>query len=213
MGKRKIRYATQSEFKREEVQQVIALPIHESRSGKDIPGSDLFDIDFYDVPLTEPLERDMITMVRHKAMSAYRGIMAPCVVEHAGLILEGYESQSFPGGLTQPMWDALGPENFVKSVAWAGKRAIARAVVGYCDGMKIHWFIGETSGSLVNSPRGTREFYWDTIFCPDGGGDLTYAEIAASDLARKVQLSQSTKAMQKLLEYIVSEASRMFAEY
>ena len=214
MGKKKkIRYATKSEFKKEEVKRVLALTIRDPRSGRDVAASDLFDIEFYDVQLTEPLETDMTTMVLHKAMSAYRGIMAPCAVEHAGLILDGYETKSYPGGLTQPMWDALGPENFVKSAEWAGKRVTARALVGYCDGMQIHCFVGETNGEFANAPRGGREFYWDTIFCPDGGDGLTYAEIAESDLSRKIELSQSTKAMRKLLEHLLLETNRMFSEY
>jgi XTP/dITP diphosphohydrolase len=213
MRRRKIRYATKSDFKREEVARVLELTFRDSRTGATVKGSDVFDLEFYDVPLAEPLERDMTTMVRHKAMSAYKGIMAPCVVEHAGLILQGYENESYPGGLTQPMWDALGPENFVRSNQWAGNRATARALVGYCDGMKLHCFTGETSGTLVDAPRGSRHFYWDTVFCPDGGGDKTYAEIAAADLTRKIELSQSTKAMKSLFEYLLGETNKMFAEW
>jgi hypothetical protein len=40
--------------------------------------------------------------------------------------------------------DALGAEGFVESIRWAGARAIARAVVGYCDGLRIRTFVGET---------------------------------------------------------------------
>jgi XTP/dITP diphosphohydrolase len=109
----------------------------------------------------EPLERDLETMVRHKVRSAYRNIMAPCIVEHAGLVLERFDSLSYPGGLTQPMWDALGAEGFVDSIRWAGTRAIARAVVGYCNGLRIRTFVGETRGTVVSKPRGSRAFYWD----------------------------------------------------
>jgi XTP/dITP diphosphohydrolase len=211
MQKKKIRYATNSDFKKEEVTLLLSMPI--PYCGGLILASDLFDVEFYDVQLEEPLERDMTVMVGHKVKSAYKGVMAPVVVEHAGLVLDGYEKENYPGGLTQPIWDAMTPENFAKSMMWAGRRAIARALVGYCDGMKIHCFDGETPGTLVDAPRGDRRFYWDTIFCPDGGGDLTYAEIAASNLRRKVELSQSTKAMLKLLDHLLKETNRMFAEY
>src|SRR5215208_6017622 len=120
-------------------------------------------------------------MVRHKVRSAYSQIMAPCIVEHAGLILNGFEEASYPGGLTQPMWDALGAERFVNSVEWAGKGAIARAVVGYCDGLRIGTFVGETVGTLAPAPRGERHFYCDTVFCPADGDGRTYAEIASTD--------------------------------
>jgi XTP/dITP diphosphohydrolase len=75
-------------------------------------------------------------MVRFKVESAYRAVLVPCIVEHAGLVLEGYETASFPGGLTQPMWDA-----------------------GYCDGMNIDTFVGETKGTLSPTPRGNRAFW------------------------------------------------------
>jgi XTP/dITP diphosphohydrolase len=111
------------------------------------------------------------------------------------------------------MWDALGAEGFVESIRWAGPRAIARAVVGYCDGLHIRSFVGETRGAVV-SKRGSRAFYWGPVFCPDDGGDLTYAEISDREngLRHKVALSQSTKAMKACLRYLLSEASTMFPD-
>src|SRR5260370_13939654 len=102
------------------------------------------------------------------------------------------------------MWDTLG-DSFVNETTSAGKSAIARAVVAYCDGMQVRTFTGERSGTIADRPRGARTFYWDTVFIPADSsgriGDRTYAEIVEDGslgLAYKVrELSQSTVAMKK----------------
>jgi inosine/xanthosine triphosphate pyrophosphatase family protein len=106
------------------------------------------------------------------------------------------------------MWDTL-KDRFVEETKSAGRRAIARAVVAYCDGKQIQTFIGERPGQIADRPRGSREFYWDTVFVPDDfagpGRGLTYAEIVEDPglgLAYKIrELSQSSAAMKNFLEY------------
>lgn len=179
-----------------------------------VPGTKLeklFDFEFRDVDTREPLLCDLDAMVRYKAESAYEAVRVPCIVEHAGLILEGYEGKSFPGGLTQPMWDALGPEQFVASCSPLGARAVARAVVGYCDGLGLYTFAGEMNGTLSSPPKGRREFYWDTVFCPDGFQGATYAEIAEMDLLKKLSVSQSIKALKAFMSYRLENEPALFA--
>lgn len=161
----------------------------------------LIEFEFRKVPTQEPLLRNLEDMVREKAISAYKATLVPCVVEHAGLILDGYERANYPGGLTQPMWDALGPEKFVESCAVLSQHAVAQAVIGYCDGAELRTFLGETHGALRASPAGARGFYWDPVFCPDDFGGKTYAEIADRNLAEKLKVSQSIKALRKLVDY------------
>jgi inosine/xanthosine triphosphate pyrophosphatase family protein len=129
------------------------------------------------------------------------------------LLLEGYEAKSFPGGLTQPMWDALDADLFVASCSPLTTRATARAVVGYCDGMNIETFVGETKGSLSKIPKGSRAFYWDTIFCPDGFQNRTYAEIVGDDksgLIQKLEASQSIKALKKFMQHRLNIEPALF---
>src|SRR5262249_31723219 len=125
----------------------------------------------------------------------------------------GYEGSSYPGGLTQPMWDALGAEKFVASCGPLASRAVARAVIGYCDGSTIHTFVGEMRGTLSPAPRGDRTFYWDTVFCPDGFGGRTYAEIAGSHgagLIDKLAVSQSIKALKAFMEFRLQSEPALF---
>lgn len=204
----KVIYCSWSNFKKEEWEAA-----KDSFELSGVKLGQLFDLEFRDVPTSEPLLCDLETMVRFKVESAYREVRVPCIVEHAGLILDGYQANSFPGGLTQPMWDALDADRFVASCSVLTTRAIARAVVGYCDGLSIQTFVGETSGVLTPMPKGSRAFYWDTVFCPDGGSGMTYAEIAGNDksgLLDKLKLSQSIKALTAFMQYRLSNEPALF---
>jgi XTP/dITP diphosphohydrolase len=204
-------YCSSSPFKKEEWHAARdTLELH-AKPGYKV--GQLFELEFRDVPTAEPLLCDLESMVRSKVESAYGSVRIPCIVEHAGLILRGYEDKSFPGGLTQPMWDALGAELFVASCSPLAMRATARAVIGYCDGVLIETFVGETEGSLSETPRGRRAFYWDTIFCPDGFDNKTYAEIVGDDnsgLLNKLRVSQSIKALMKFMTYRLTHEPALF---
>jgi XTP/dITP diphosphohydrolase len=215
MKKTLLRYATQSSFKQDEVKAIISTSKLENRYGAEVWAKDYFEVDFPRVSTNEPLERDLERMVMHKAVSAYKVILEPCIVEHAGLLLEDYAEKNYPGGLTQPMWDALGAEGFLSSVHWAGKNVTAKAVVGYCDGMNVHIFVGETKGIFSEIPKGERAFYWDTVFIPKLGDGRTYAEIAAGEqgLIEKIKLSQSREAMVQCLEFMLKQEPAMFPRY
>jgi inosine/xanthosine triphosphate pyrophosphatase family protein len=204
-------YCSWSSFKKEEwncIKNVFEL---DSMPGAKL--GELFNLQFRNVLTTEPLLCDLKRMVHFKVESAYRAVRVPCIVEHAGLVLEGYEDKSFPGGLTQPMWDALDAERFVASCSSLTTRATARAVVGYCDGMNIETFVGETKGSLSKTPKGARAFYWDTIFCPDGFDNRTYAEIVGDDgrgLIKKLEVSQSIKALKTFMQHRLKTEPALF---
>jgi len=207
----KVVYCSWSSFKVEEwecVRNVHSLPGYGSAK------LDTYvDLEFRQVSTHEPLLCDLTTMVHAKVLSAYEAVKVPCVVEHAGLILEGFETENYPGGLTQPMWDALGAERFVKACRPLAQKALARAVIGYCDGMHVKTFVGEMTGTLSDQPRGQREFYWDTIFCPDGFDGKTYAEVVSDTpdgLAKKMEVSQSIKALKQMIEYQINHKPALF---
>lgn len=202
-------YVTSSDYKRAENQ----LFVQHVRLSDGTPVASVFRFDLRPVRIQETLEIRITEMVRAEVKHAYSKLGVPCVVEHAGLIFDEYrgsgEEAQYPGGLTKPMWDALG-EGFLAELAAGGRRAAARAVIAYCDGQSVHTFVGETEGQLASEPRGSREFYWDTVFVPDNPdgspGTLTYAEIVdepSLGLRHKVEhLSQSTKAMRLMLDWL-----------
>jgi XTP/dITP diphosphohydrolase len=202
-------YCSWSPFKKEEWAAMNDTFELASRPGVKL--GDLFQFEFRKVPTTEPLRCDLVEMVRHKVLSAYQEVQLPCIVEHAGLILRGYEDKSFPGGLTQPMWDALEASRFVASCAPLTLQATARAAVGYCDGLCVRTFVGDTAGTLIDGPKGDRPFYWDTVFCPEGGGGATYSEIVRQHgLLAKLKYSQSVKALKSFMEFRLKTAPELF---
>lgn len=212
--KRSIYYATRNKFKRQELDIISANAEYLDTKGSRRKIGELIEFHISEIETDEPLEIDLVKMVEHKARSAYRELLAPCIVEHAGLILEENGSEGFPGGLTQPMWDALKAEGFLRRLNASGERAIARSVVGYCDGTQIKTFVAETRGVLSSSPAGSREFYWDVIFCPEGGANETYAQMAergTDGLKKKLELSQSSKALIEFSQYLAgANGSEMF---
>ncbi len=206
-------YATKSTFKRHELEEWTA-------SGKLLDGrtvADHVEFDVRAIEVKEVLDVDLEEIVQMEVRRAYEQLRVPCIVEHAGLVFAHRADKNYPGGLTKPMWNALG-ENFIDETAAAGKRATARAVIGYCDGSSVRTFSGETDGVIADVPRGSRDFYWDTIFIPDvpdgAAAGMTYAEIVDAPeygLRYKVcELSQSFKAMQEFLAYRLSHQPELW---
>jgi XTP/dITP diphosphohydrolase len=198
-------YVTSSPYKRAE----NAIFVEHVKLSDETPVKAVAEFDIRHVDIQETLEISIAKMVEAEAKSAYARLRVPCLVEHAGLVFEEYierpDDEQYPGGLTKPMWNALG-DRFLGEMLEAGRRVVAKAVVGYCDGERLHTFPGMTPGRLAESFRGDRAFYWDTLFVPDeqeAPGGKTYAElVAAHGLEYKVcELSQSTKAMRSFLEW------------
>jgi inosine/xanthosine triphosphate pyrophosphatase family protein len=195
-----INFVTSSTFKHEENKAFVrscSMP-----DGAAI--SDCFEFELIPNDIAENLEVELAAMVTSEAKAAYSQLRRPCIVEHAGLIFTDYKDSQYPGGLTKPMWNTLG-EDFLNETHSAGRTAEALAVIGYCDGQKIWTFSASTEGSLSDAPRGSREFYWDTIFVPkdDNPDNLTYAEIVETHgLEHKMRVhSQSAKAMLAFLTW------------
>jgi inosine/xanthosine triphosphate pyrophosphatase family protein len=196
-----VTYVTSSPFKVEENRLFSRVCLIDGN-----PVESVFSFDIRPVQIKEVLEVDIAAMVCQEVVQAYKEIRVPCIVEHAGLVFE--DSDPYPGGLTKPMWNTLG-DRFLAETGGANKRAKARAVIAYCDGQRVLSFCGETAGVIADQARGSREFYWDTVFIPDTTDPCaigkTYAEIAddpSLGLDYKIRvLSQSSRAMLKFLEY------------
>jgi XTP/dITP diphosphohydrolase len=199
-------YVTQNEYKKKEND----VFVENCQLPDGTPIQNAVEFETRPVPIKEVLDEDLEAMVMAEVTKAYSEIKVPCIVEHAGLIFDGYAS--YPGGLTKPMWNVLG-NRFVEETHSADRRATARAVVAYCDGQSVRTFVGETTGTISAKPRGSRLFYWDTVFIPDDPSgkvkNKTYAEIVDDPnfgLKYKVtHLSQSTKAMLRFVEFRISQ--------
>jgi XTP/dITP diphosphohydrolase len=120
-------YSTINPFKKAEIEEMCRSVTILAANGKRIAIGDEFKFEFRDGSPSEPLERDLEQMVKHKVVSAYKNLMVPCIVEHAGLIFDDYFGESYPGGLTQPMWDALAVPALYEAIFDTEIHEIARA--------------------------------------------------------------------------------------
>jgi len=207
-NKMQVVYVTSSDFKRAENR--IFVDKCKLKDGTAV--SKHFEFKIVGLDIKEMLEVKLSVMVQEEVVKAYSQLKVPCIVEHAGLIFEEYIGDEYPGGLTKPMWNTLN-DRFVDETHSSGRKAVARAVIAYCDGTSVRTFVGETAGRLADKPRGSRAFYWDTVFIPDdpATNGKTYAEIVDDPklgLEYKVaKLSQSSRAMLAFLEYLKSNGT------
>ena len=141
------------------------------------------------IPISLKIEElqtpDTQKLLRHKVLEAFHIVGRPLFVEHTGLYLE--HLNGFPGGLTQVFWDTIQADRFAELFghAPASSRVVARTALAYCDGRNIHRFEGDIRGTIVGSPRGSRDFQWDCVFQPDGQAQ-TFAEMG--DVKNKISM-------------------------
>ncbi|WP_080684199.1 non-canonical purine NTP pyrophosphatase [Pseudomonas chlororaphis subsp. aureofaciens] len=148
------------------------------------------------IKIEEIQSEDVKHLVRDKVLKAFSRIGRPIFVEHTGLYIEALNG--LPGGLTQIFWDNLDAEGFIRLVAHApDSKVIARTVIGYCDGLKIHFFEGDTKGTISTSSKGPTDFQWDCIFIPDGFSQ-TFAELGE----KKNEISMRKKALEQLSNFL-----------
>jgi len=152
-----------------------------------------FDLRTVERAVQEILHRDINVIVRRKALEAYEDLGVPCVVEHGGLFMDALPG--LPGGIGQLMWDAVGDRMCGFLNPDDSRRAVARSVIGYCDGRQIWTYGGETWGHVTEARRGEYAFNWDPIFVPDECEE-TYGEMGPE---KKRATSPAVKAWDAFL--------------
>lgn len=177
-----LRFLSRNEHKIKEVRAILAT------AGVEVLASN--------VAIEELQTIDTAKLVRDKCLRAFSQIGHAVFVEHTGLYLKSMND--FPGGLTQIFWDCLQPERFSYHF---GRRdnthVVARTVIGYCDGKRIHQFKGETEGRVAPEPRGSQAFQWDCVFIPEGYEE-TFAELGEE----KNSISMRRHALDKFAAYL-----------
>ena len=120
----------------------------------------------FPVRIVETQTEDLHQLVSDKLLDAFKLIGKPVFVEHSGLFISSLNG--FPGGLTQTFWDRLHAVRFSELIgSLDDSSAVARTLIGYCDGRKRHFFEGEVSGRISREPAGEEGFEWDNVFIPD----------------------------------------------
>jgi XTP/dITP diphosphohydrolase len=181
-----IRFLSGNRFKIDEVQRIL--------------GPAGYNVIAVSKEIHEIQTEDGTALVRDKVLRAFTSVGKPIFVEHTGLYLQSLNG--LPGGLTRIFWDRLEADAFFQlTKGLSSACAVARTIIGYCDGRVLHYFDGEIEGTIT-SPAGPRDFQWDCIFTPKGHS-LTFAEMGDE----KHNISMRKLALQRFATFLSSQQS------
>ena len=151
------------------------------------------------VDLTEIQSTSLEEVVEHKVRQAYTIAKCPVLVEDVALEF------TVLGGLPGPFIKFFvevpnGLENLCRMLDGFGDRsAVAACVFGYYDGHQVKLFRAELCGVIAKYPAGDGGFGWDKIFCPDGYGGRTRAELMPSEDVETYLLFKPIDAVHQFL--------------
>ncbi len=150
-------------------------------------------LDLAEIQALDPAE-----VAAHKARAAYAALGAGWVlVEDSALGVDAWNG--YPGALVKWLTDAVGEEGLCRQLdAWEDRSATATVVLCLFDGRQAHTFVGQTHGTIVEFPRGTFGFGWDSIFQPNGYA-RTYGEMPREE---KMAISMRARALAKLRAWL-----------
>lgn len=152
------------------------------------------------IDLEEIQSTSLEAIVEHKVRQAYEVVRRPVLVEDVAL---GFDALGgLPGPFIKFFVDI--PDGLAKLCrmcdGFETRGASATCVFGYYDGKKLELFRGELHGQIAKNPRGVNGFGWDQIFCPDGFGSKTRAELTPSDDEKTYATLKPFAELRKFLE-------------
>lgn len=138
-------------------------------------------------------------VVRHKVKEAYAQLGSPVLVEDVFLgfsALNGLPGPFIKFFVEQP--DGL--EKLCRMLdAFDDRSAVGGCIYGYYDGSRLELLAGTLNGEIADHPRGTNGFGWDQVFCPNGYGGKTRAELSDEDYAAVYQVIKPLPALRQFL--------------
>lgn len=151
------------------------------------------------IDLDEIQSANLEEVVRHKAIQAYQIINKPVLVEDVALGFAALDG--LPGPFVKFFVEA---ENGLESMCrmldgFTDRRARAECMFAYYDGNECVVIEGGLDGIIAERPKGDGGFGWDRIFCPDGYGGKTRAELI---LEENEATYKSIKPIKKLREFL-----------
>lgn len=151
------------------------------------------------VDLTEIQSTSLEEVVEHKVRQAYTVAKRPVLVEDVAL--EFTALGGLPGPFIKFFVEAPnGLENLCRMLDGFGDRsAVAACVFGYYDGQQVKLFRAELGGVIAKHPAGDGGFGWDKIFCPDGYGGRTRAELTPNEDIETYRLFKPIDAVRQFL--------------
>ncbi|QJU11409.1 non-canonical purine NTP pyrophosphatase [Candidatus Saccharibacteria bacterium oral taxon 488] len=151
------------------------------------------------VDLMEIQSTSLEEIVEHKVRQAY--VVAKCPVLVEDVALEFTALGGLPGPFIKFFVEAPnGLENLCRILdSFDDRSAVAACVFGYCDGEQVRLFRAELGGVIAKHPAGNGGFGWDKIFCPDGYGGKTRAELTPDEDAETYRLFKPIDAVRQFL--------------
>jgi XTP/dITP diphosphohydrolase len=149
--------------------------------------------------LDEIQSLDPRKVAEHKARQAYDILKEPVLVEDTSLTFTAMGR--LPGPLVKWFLEDIGNAGLCKIAdGLEHRRAIARVTYAYCDGKQVHFFEGETEGTVAPEPRGEglHGMGWDPTFIPDGS-TKTFAELTDDEKKPFSPRAAATKKLKKFL--------------
>lgn len=151
------------------------------------------------VDLDEIQSDNLDTIVEHKVRQAYDIVQGPVLVDDVAL---GYGAlDGLPGPFIKFFVEQLeGLEKLCRMLdGFDDRSAEATCVMGYYDGERLKLFRGSLSGSIADHPRGDG-WGWDAIFCPDGYGGKTRAELILEEDEETYKMIKPITEVKKFLK-------------
>ena len=140
-----------------------------------------FDVDHESVDLDEIQPTDMKKITEDKARRAYDIIGKPVIVEDVGLFFKAWGD--LPGPFIKFFVDQ---ENGLEKVCrmldgFSSRQARTIVMTTYYDGKIFTHFQGGADGEIAVQPKGTGGFGYDAIWCVNGYGGRTRAELTTEE--------------------------------
>ncbi len=132
------------------------------------------EIKHKDIQQQEIQSLDLIEVVKHKAVIAYKHLRSPILVEDVSLEFKAFGR--LPGTFIKFYIDELPLEKICRSLDSFNREAIAKCVFAYYDGMDFTFFKGKLDGQIADHPSGDNGYGWDKIFIANGY-DITRASL------------------------------------
>ncbi|PIP24017.1 MAG: hypothetical protein COX90_01025 [Candidatus Nealsonbacteria bacterium CG_4_10_14_0_2_um_filter_38_17] len=154
-----------------------------------------FSINNIALDLDEIQAVEVEKVVEHKVKQAFEKLKKQVIVEDTGLYIESLKG--LPGALAKLFDKTIGYGELCKLVL-DNRKALAKTVIGYFDGVEYRNFIGEIEGLIAKEAKGDNNFGWDIIFIPKGF-NITFAQMSPEE---KHKISMRKIALEKFKEFL-----------
>jgi non-canonical purine NTP pyrophosphatase (RdgB/HAM1 family) len=157
-----------------------------------------FDVMGSGLPIDEIQSLDPVEVATKKALSYFRELGKPILVEDVSLSFE--VMGKLPGTYINDFSKELGNRGLIDLLSgYSSRKATAQTTLVYCDkDGNPHVFIGIMEGKISSEEMGENGFGWDPIFIPDGSGKT----LAQMDMNEKNKYSMRVKALLQFRDWM-----------